>query len=129
MFTLPAPVGGWPIGGLELTAATPRISSPDVLASEKSVTRFLVVSSFVQDAKRLRALRMGLEWPDSLERWWDNEVARGEMLASFAPGVNGGAVPYRNDDVYTPLWTLGVRARPGPAIKIYKLGSVNRLTP
>jgi 4-amino-4-deoxy-L-arabinose transferase-like glycosyltransferase len=121
MFTLPAPAGGWPIGGLEFAAATPRTGSPDVLASEKSVTRFLVVSSFVQDAKRLRALRMGSEWPDTLERWWDNEVARGEMLASFAPGVNGGSVPYRNDDAYTPLWTLGVRARPGPTIKIYEL--------
>jgi len=121
MLSLPAPAGGWPVGGLEFTEAQPQTNIQDGARPDTGASRFLVVSSFVQDAKRLTAQVRGKEWPDSLERWFNAEVAHRDRLATFAPGVDGGSVPFRRDDPYTPFWDLGAWVRPGPTIKIYEL--------
>jgi hypothetical protein len=121
VLSLPAPAGGWPVRGLDFTTAEPRAGTESSSHPEAGAARFLVVSSFVEEGRRLTFLARGSTWPDTLERRLEDEVAHGNRLATFAPGVHGGPVPYRLDDTYTPFWDLGLWARPGPTIEIYEL--------
>jgi 4-amino-4-deoxy-L-arabinose transferase-like glycosyltransferase len=121
LLSLPAPAGGWPVGGLEFTVAKPQTNTQDGVHPDTGASRFLVVSSFVQDPRRLTFSAKGWDWPDALERWLDEWVACGDRLATFVPGVDGGSVPFWRDDAYTPFWDLGAWVRPGPTIKIYEL--------
>ena len=122
LLTLPTPLGGWPVGGrLEFSADMPAAKPHDGAPPHPGVPRFLVVSSFVRDPKRITALVRGSEWPDSLDRRWNEQVAGAERLALFTPGIDGGSIPFRRDDAYTPFWDLAAWARPGPTIAIYEL--------
>jgi 4-amino-4-deoxy-L-arabinose transferase-like glycosyltransferase len=122
LLTLPTPMGGWPVGRrLEFTPDLPAARPYNGVPSDSGTARFLVVSSFVRDPKRITALVRGSEWPDSLDRRWEEQVARAERLAIFTPGVDGGSIPFRRDDAYTPFWDLAAWARPGPTVVIYKL--------
>jgi hypothetical protein len=107
--------------GLDFTTADPRASAAKSSHPELGGARFLVVSSFVEEGRRLTFLARGARWPDTLARWLEQEVAHGRRVATFAPGVRGGSVPYRLDDTYTPFWDLGAWGRPGPTIRIYEL--------
>lgn len=121
LLSLPAPAGGWPVSGLEFGTAKPQASTQDSMEPDIGAARFLVVSSFVQEGRRLTFLARRSSWPDPLERWLERKLAGADRLATFAPGVHGSSVPYRLDDTYTPFWNLGSWARPGPMIQIYEL--------
>jgi hypothetical protein len=44
-----------------------------------------------------------------------------QLLATFSPGYGGRAVPYSQDEIFTPFWNLDQYDRPGPTIRIYSL--------
>jgi hypothetical protein len=122
LLTLPRPWGGWPAGRrLQFTAAGPSATGSGEASPPAAAARFLAISSYVRDPKRLTALAKGSQWPDTLERWATAQVARGRKLGTFTPGIGGRSVPFRRDDPYTPFWDLGTWARPGPTIMIYEL--------
>ena len=59
---------------------------------------------------------------EALPRLYKELDIVGELVAEFRPGWNNTNVPYANDDAMTPFWHITDRERPGPTIKVYRLG-------
>ncbi|MHB1162451.1 MAG: ArnT family glycosyltransferase, partial [Chloroflexota bacterium] len=78
---------------------------------------YLAISSFLYD----RAFAEPDAYPDRVEfyRQLDRELS---LVATFSPRRDGQPVPFALDDLDTPFWYLFYHDRPGPTVKVYKLG-------
>jgi hypothetical protein len=45
------------------------------------------------------------------------------LVAEFDPTPDGRELPFLMDDEITPIWTVMERSRPGPTIKVYRVGN------
>jgi len=79
---------------------------------------YLAVSSFMYD----RAFEQPEKYADRVEFYQrlDRECP---LVAVFSPRNDGTPAPYALDDLDTPFWHLFAYDRPGPAVKVYRIGS------
>jgi hypothetical protein len=86
----------------------------DPLAPLRGQTRYFMISSFQQD--RFAG------GPDSPQRqFYDALAQQGRVVARFAPGHDGQAIPFDLEDLYSPFWGLDRYERPGPTITVFEL--------
>jgi 4-amino-4-deoxy-L-arabinose transferase-like glycosyltransferase len=78
---------------------------------------YLIVSSFVYGRYDLAPDRhhQAIEWYQRL----DDELP---LVAAFYPTSDGRDVPFIMDEEITPIYTLFERDRPGPTLKVYRIG-------
>lgn len=69
----------------------------------------------------LRSQRQSGQRYLDLHRSLDQEA---RLVATFGPGYGGRAVPYSQDEIFTPFWNLEQYERPGPTIRIYSLAGL-----
>lgn len=78
---------------------------------------YIAVSSFMYD----RAFAHPDKYADRIEFYQrlDREL---KLLAVFTPRIDGKTPPFALDDLDTPFWHLFEYDRPGPTVKVYRLG-------
>jgi 4-amino-4-deoxy-L-arabinose transferase-like glycosyltransferase len=78
---------------------------------------YLIVSSYVYDRYHLAPdrHRQAIEWYQRL----DEELP---LVAAFYPRSDGTSLPFIMDEEITPIYTLFERDRPGPTLKVYRIG-------
>ena len=79
---------------------------------------YLVASSFVYG--RYQADPAVHDASIEFYRQLDRELP---LAASFHPTHDGSELPFLMDDEITPIWTVLDRSRPGPSLKVYRLGA------
>ena len=86
----------------------------DPTAPLRGTTRYFMISSFQQD--RFAG------GPDAPQRqFYDALADQGRVVARFAPGRDGQAIPFGLEDLYSPYWGLDRYERPGPTVTVYEL--------
>jgi 4-amino-4-deoxy-L-arabinose transferase-like glycosyltransferase len=116
---VPYPLGG-PVLHIDHFDGRPEFDEADDYADRK--VRYFVTSSHAYErllgdpplrSQRESGLRY-LHLHRSLAR-------NAELVATFSPRHDGRAVPYSQDEIFTPFWNLDQYDRPGPTIRIYSL--------
>jgi len=78
---------------------------------------YLAISSFMYD----RAYAQPDKYADRIEFYQqlDRELP---LVATFSPRTDGTPAPFDLDDLDTPFWHLFSYDRPGPTVRVYRLG-------
>ncbi|HEX2922817.1 MAG TPA: glycosyltransferase family 39 protein [Chloroflexota bacterium] len=95
-----------------------RATMHDLNYYRKSGYDYLAVSSYNYD----RAYSQPAKYADRIQFYQqlDREL---DLMAVFSPRADGAPMPFALDDLDTPFWTLFAYDRPGPTVKVYRLGS------
>lgn len=82
---------------------------------------YLVASSYVYGRYHLdaQAHSEAVEYYQRLER-------ECPLVVAFHPTTDGEELPFIMDDEITPIWTVMERSRPGPTLKLYRVGEPQR---
>lgn len=78
---------------------------------------YLVASSYVYGRYQLdpTAHRESIEFYRQIDQSFP-------LVAAFFPTADGRELPFNMDDEITPIWTVLERERPGPTLKVYRVG-------
>lgn len=79
--------------------------------------QYIVISTFGYATWQLEGAP-----PSALPEEYIRLEKEGELLVTISPGPANSDLPYSQDDMYTPFWHLFDRERPGPTVKIYRMG-------
>ena len=92
-----------------------RVDPPDFYVQEKF--DYLISSSYVYARYYLSP-----EAKASAIQYYQEIGQRFPLVATFYPTANGHELPFLMDEEITPFYTVLERDRPGPTIKVYRVG-------
>jgi hypothetical protein len=107
---------GWPSRKDLVVRWYTHVANPEAWREENRRPIFVAITSFGYDG-----VRRGIGDTTVLPEEYRSLEQEGELVAIFAAGYGGTQLPYAQDDVYTPFWTILQRERPGPTVRIYRM--------